>query len=407
MMRHLRLTEHRPSTTSLTSEELSRLRKLVPSVSTTPGDRDGEWILKPGSSVGIVRDDHLVVEIQPKIGIERLLFLVSYSLQPDMWADLTAPMRSDQTLVDAMATILTRAVRSALRAGVIQAYEVREESLLTVKGRVRWSDQMRTHHGRLLPIEVSYDEFTEDNLLNQILKSALIELERLPFRDETAARELRSTAQLLANVSYRRFDPNRLPTPAFNRLNAHYKTAVLLALVVLGRSSSEAGAGSVSTATFLINMNQVFEDFVTVALREALGLTESQFPQNAAGRRLFLDADRKIGLEPDLSWWEGERCVFVGDVKYKRTNAAGILHPDLYQLHSYVTATKLEEGLLVYAAGEETDALHEVPGSGKRLRVTTLDPSGQPDEILRAVSDVATSIIEIRGAELPVMAYSA
>lgn len=26
----------------------------------------------------------------------------------------------------------------------------------------------------------------------------------------------------------------------------------------------------------------------------------------------------RIGLEPDLTWWDGRACEFVGDAKYKR-----------------------------------------------------------------------------------------
>ena len=70
-------------------------------------------------------------------------------------------------------------------------------------------------------------------------------------------------------------------------------------------------------------MAEVFETFVHVALREALGLSDKNFPKNAKGHGLYLDDDQQIRLRPDLSWWDRGRCVMVGDVKYKKTIDGG------------------------------------------------------------------------------------
>jgi 5-methylcytosine-specific restriction enzyme subunit McrC len=107
---------------------------------------------------------------------------------------------------------------------------------------------------------------------------------------------------------------------------------------------------------------------------------------------LYLDAVRAIRLEPDISWWDGKRCLFVGDVKYKQINVAGILHPDLYQLLAYTIATGLPDGLLIYASGEDKPVIHEVLQASKRLHVTTVDLRGAPDDILAQVRNIATSI---------------
>lgn len=58
-------------------------------------------------------------------------------------------------------------------------------------------------------------------------------------------------------------------------------------------------------------MNDVFEDFVVTALREALGLSDRVFRQASKGRNLFLDASQQVRLEPDLSWWDGPGAVLL------------------------------------------------------------------------------------------------
>src|SRR5215468_10559738 len=99
-------------------------------------------------------------------------------------------------------------------------------------------------------------------------------------------------------------------------------------------------------------MSDVFESFVATALGEALGVPTCAWRREGKGTGVTLDVDGVVGLEPDMSWWVGGRCVFVADAKYKRVNAAGVKHPDLYQLLAYLLALDQPRGLLVYAAGE-------------------------------------------------------
>ncbi|HSH60834.1 MAG TPA: hypothetical protein VK988_14595 [Acidimicrobiales bacterium] len=140
----------------------------------------------------------------------------------------------------------------------------------------------------------------------------------------------------------------------------------------------------------------VFESFVRVAFREALALTPQSFPSGSQCQSCALDRRHRVGLEPDLSWWEGSRCTFVGDAKYKRVNAAGIKQPDLYQLLGYATAFKLPGGLLVYAAGEAEEVVREVAATGMRLEVATVDLKGEPEAIMSSISSIAERVRALR-----------
>jgi hypothetical protein len=64
--------------------------------------------------------------------------------------------------------------------------------------------------------------------------------------------------------------------------------------------------------------------------------------------------------------------VFVGDVKYKRTDRDGE-NSDLYQPLAYTAAADLLSGLLVYAAGEDDPATHVARHLDRTLGVVTLD----------------------------------
>ena len=102
------------------------------------------------------------------------------------------------------------------------------------------------------------------------------------------------------------------------------------------------------------------------------------------------------GLQPDLSWWDGATCTFVGDAKYKNLTDRRVPGADLYQLLAYATALDLPGGLLIYAQGEADTSSYVVRHSGKRLDVVTLDLSGTLDEVLGCVDYVAERVRALR-----------
>jgi 5-methylcytosine-specific restriction enzyme subunit McrC len=381
---------------ALAPEELTALQR-VPDLRIEPSrERPGAYDLTPGSTVGAVRAGDCAVEIRPKIGIERVLFLIAYALDPSRWNEQGFDFTEANSLLEAVIPGFVAQVGRALRRGVLQGYRIEEAALLTVRGGIRFDDQIRRRYGRVPPIEVRFDEFSEDIEGNRLIKAAVARLSRIRIRSAEARAMLRRFDLALQGVALVEYSPRQLPDIQYTRLNEHYRPAVELSKRILRSTSFELAHGRVRASTFLVNMNAVFEDFVVIALREALGLSERTFPQGARSRPLALDTAGKVHLKPDLSWWEGNRCVFVGDVKYKRIKAAGIKHPDLYQLLAYTVATRLPAGLLIYAEGEGEPARHEVVELGKMLEVASLDVSGRPEEILQSVWRLAQRIKSLR-----------
>ena len=145
-----------------------------------------------------------------------------------------------------------------------------------------------------------------------------------------------------------------------------------------------------------MDMNAVFQGFVTQALREALRVSDRVFRSSEHVCDVTLDEAGEVRLKPDLSWWDGSTCTFVGDAKYKRIRYEHAPNADLYQLLAYATALDLPNGLLIYAEGEEKPAAHRVRHAGIRLEIAALELSGTIDELRARIDELAALIHELR-----------
>ena len=393
-MRAIDLREHECSGPwPLSAAERDALRNVVRDLVVEPAEgREGAYHLKPGSWVGAVETGDLSVSIRPKLDIARVLFLAGYA---DVRERERFDFREAPTLVEALAPALAAAARRAFAGGLLHGYRVEEEALLTVRGRIRVEDQIRRRFGVAVPVEVRYDEFTDDVTANRLVKAAAERLGRMRLRLRRSREGLRWIGARLENVSLVEYPPAAVPEVAFDRLNQHYREAVALARLVLRHSSFETGRGSLRAAGFLMDMNRVFQDFVTQALREALGVSARVLRADSGVGAVHLDEARRVRLAPDLSWWDRQACAFVGDVKYKRADD-GAPNADLYQLLAYATALDLPGGLLIYAKGEAEPATHTVRHAGKRLEVHALDLSGPVEELLAGVGRLARRVRALR-----------
>ena len=390
-MREISLQEYRQSgPMRLSAVELRTFRNSDLSINIAPtGDAEGEYRLTAGSTVGAVEIGDLSLLIEPKIGIPQLLSMACYAIskfkpQPELF-----DFPRECALPDVLALALASAARRAFSRGLLHGYRVEEESLYTVRGRIMVAEQLRRRFNIPLPVEVRYDEFTNDILANRIVRAAVYRLGRMRLRSQDARRQLGRIAGMLENVSPVEFRPKAVPEIDFDRLNEHYRGVVSLSRLILQHGAFESNRGEVRASGFLMDMNVVFQEFVTVALREALGVSADAFRERTIDS---LDKGGRVGLKPDLVWRDGGRDVFVGDAKYKKITAASVPNADLYQLLAYTTALDLPVGLLIYAKGESDEGAYEVRNAGKRLEVAALDLSGMLEDVLERVEVLGAKI---------------
>lgn len=380
------LTEGGPAqAAALTGAEYRALNDLG-IATVTPTLDDGVFDVVAARKVGAVAVGERHVIVRPKItDLNRLLFMLGYARNPQIWRDETVRVDPADELLPAVAEAFARIAGRAVEQGLLQGYRTITDALPVLRGRVLAGEQMSRYYGLPVPIAVQYDDFTVDIAENQLLAMATLRLLTVPRLSSPARRLLQRLRRTLVEVSV---PPRGAPTPRWqpSRLNARYHAALRLAEIVLAAESFEHRLGDVTVTGYMFDMWKIFEDFVTIALSESL---------NRAGWRcqlqapLHLDEQRRIGMQPDLVCRYGDSGVAVVDAKYKAERPEGFPNADLYQMLAYCTVLGLREGHLIYAKGNEDGRVHTVQRAGITIHCRALDLGLEPAALLRQVDQLA------------------
>ncbi|HET8863647.1 MAG TPA: hypothetical protein VFM94_10395 [Solirubrobacterales bacterium] len=356
-------------------------------VAAAPGPN--RWRLISDSRVGVALGPSWELRVNPRLTVARLFFLLAYATDPSGWRDRRADFESEPGLLDAIASGFSWHALRAVELGLLRGYVGVEERLHAVRGRVRFGDQIARSAGLPLPVEVAYDEYTPDVAENRMLKSATVALLRLPRVPPLARRrllELRAVFDDVAPLAR----PREAELPRFTRLNERYRPALCLARLILRSASLAASAGPLASTSFVFDMNRVFEDFLSTAMKEALrphgGEVRAQ-----VGRSL--DVAGRVPIRPDLTWHAGGALRAVIDAKHKSVEQRTAPAADAYQMLAYCTALGLRRGYLVYAGDGVGVADLSIRNSNCEICVRAVDISRPPEELLGQVAELSGEVV--------------
>jgi McrBC 5-methylcytosine restriction system component len=354
------------------------------------------WRVTAAYAVGTLRCADLVVRVRPKVGELQVLRLLAraHGLAGLNLDDSLVPVQADPELTSVLAVLFAREATTALATGPFRGYRSEDHTLNVLRGRVRLREQELRRFGQLVPLEVTFDEWTADTDENRRIGAATRRLLALgPLPVDVRDRLLR-VDRLLADV--------QLPPPGAQlrpwlatRLNLRLHRLLQLADLVLAHSTIEHRAGGIQVHGYVLSMSWLFERLVTQLLGERPGSVRV-VPQRTSA----LDAAARLTIKPDFVFLDGPAVVAVADTKYKLLDDSGKFpNADAYQLITYCARLGLDTGHLIYAAGDPCPDPYEITGTGVRLAVHAVDLAqdiaGLEQQIIDLFDDISRPLVAI------------
>ena len=361
----------------------------------------------------------LQVLVRPKIPLRNLFLLLEVGLRDRDWHDEAVRYETTLDLLPALVSFFARTTETTLARGLYHSYREQRDRLVAMRGRVDIARQL-AQPGVVIPMHCKFTEFTADLIENSYLKAAISRSLRVAGVQPIDRRRLMQHLVTLEDVGDARHHHADSDRVVFTRLNEHYKPALRLARLVLANLALQDAVGATQASSFMLDMNDLFERFLTERLRRALrGRLELKRQHGDK-----LDEDRRVAIRPDLLFSSQGTAKFVADIKYKLTDdGAGGRTADYYQLLAYATALDLPEGVLIYCLNanlpddpDDNGSIaglprrHATEGSaspgaaaassvrvrhaGKVLHTYALDLSGTTDDVDNNVRELADWIAQ-------------
>ena len=287
---------------------------------------------------------------------------------------------------DLCAAILIRGISYQLKCGLGREYISETDTISAIRGKIEITESVKNQSMIRSQMVCTYDEFSVNSQLNQIIKSTAMLLLKADI-SKARKKELRKLMVYFDDVSV--VDVRSINWSInYNRNNQTYRLLITICyLVVKGLLQSQSD-GAVKMMDFLDEqrMCRLYEKFI-------LEYYKKHYPQiRAAASQIDWALDDGLGamlptMQSDimLSYQKGDidKTLIIDAKYYAHTTQVQYdvhtLHSNnLYQIFTYVKnkATKGGEvsGMLLYAkTDEEIYPNNEYQMSGNHITVRTLD----------------------------------
>ena len=243
-------------------------------------------------------------------------------------------------------------IKKIIRGGLKSQYVDKQENLNFLKGKIVNSLNLKHNHSNKAKFYCAFDEFSDNMVYNQLIKSTLLKLNRISKSHYNRT----SILQLLHH-----FDPIKESTDLIsdfrkvsgsNRLYLNYKQAISWSEVFLMNKSFTNFSGNSKNMAILFPMERIFEDYVGYLMKTYADGHEIK-TQDKSYYLVSNHKDKnKFRLKPDIvatNEINNEQLIF--DTKWKLLDESkekknyNISQSDMYQLYAYGKKYDLKNGL--------------------------------------------------------------
>ena len=321
--------------------------------------RDGSYRISNTSYSGVIQLDNERVHFSTKVKTS-LFYMLSFLRDENVFCydpDKAIEIREGDAFFDVLGRLFLNELEEIFKKGFYKSYVRKQEKLAFLKGRLVLQEQLRIDCARKPRFECNYEDLTYDNLENRIILRATTLLIPLIRFNEGVRRDLHRYSQmLLDDVSLSHVTPDDCDLVQCNRLNEYYDAIMKFSKVILRNYFIRSTASGESIGfNFIVNMNRVYEDFIT-AMIEELVVQDIEFHEYAVEKQRRFDTlveERDIVTRPDVILRRRDSAddyPLIVDAKYKRESS----NADYYQVIAYSLAIPTARHCcLIYPQSEE------------------------------------------------------
>lgn len=318
--------------------------------------------IKANSWVGVIKYKNLHLEILPKlisadvnndnkisedersIILKNLIFMLSYTKKLDIKTNDNAKLSTEKNpFIEILIREFATSLFESLKRFTPKRYVREEENLNYLKGKIKFSENIRYNCTNQAKFYCEYDEFSENNLLNQLflfVSTCLYNISNSSYNKKT----LKFIINYYSDISFVRFDKFKVRKIKLTRNQELFKKPFKLAKMFVEQTCVDLSKNKFENITLVWDMNKLFEEFVYEILKRQTSLSVSA----QKGKRLLKNVDSKIrNTYVDILITKPQKIVV--DTKYKELQSIKDFdNKDAFQVITYCLLHNTNKAVLIY-----------------------------------------------------------
>lgn len=338
------------------------------------------------------------------IFIKNIYYMLSYAfttLNQGGYEDVA--IEKFDNIHNLFAAILSKGISRQLKQGLYREYMNCKEDVSVVRGKIDMPRTIKNRLARKRIIACEYDELSENNIMNQILKTTVKLLLQHGSVDKEYKNNLKKEMLFFSNVDTIDLGSIRWSSIRFQRNNNTYRMLISLCQLIFEGMLLTTDSGEYKLASFIDQqrMNRLYEKFILEYYAKEcpqVKATASQIPWAVDdGQGTMLPV-----MQSDVMLTRGNEVLIIDAKYYTHTMQTQYdtytLHSaNMYQIFTYVKNKDSEfggkqhtvSGMLMYAATDESiQPDNSYLMSGNKISVRTLDLNRDFSEIAAQLNGI-------------------
>lgn len=304
--------------------------------------RNDEVEISNSSYSGIIQLDSCRINFSTKVKTN-LFYMLSFLKDEQHFLydpNRAIDIEEGASFFDVLGRLFINELEAILEQGLYRSYRREEDKLKFLRGKLDIRQQIQNEFRKDATFCCSFGDLTYDNQENRIvLLAATLLIPLIRFNDQVRDDLIRYRHIIQKEVSVATLTPDDCDRISFSRLNEHYKAIISFAKVILqSHFIRSTQRGAAKGFNFLVDMNKVYEDFVTSVIEDVIDNTVEfdDFVVEKQKRFSSLVREGRIITKPDviLRRKNTDEYPLIIDAKYKRDKS----NNDYYQVIAYALA---------------------------------------------------------------------
>ncbi len=341
------------------------------------------------------------------IPIRNIYYMLSYAFQVlNEQGYRKIATEQFHNVADLCAAILIKGISSQLKRGLGKEYVSKTETLSALRGKIDVSESIKTMTMLRNQLVCTYDEFSTNSRMNQIIKATV---KLLMYANISKERKKELKKQMIFFSEVTEIDLNTIDwNIRYNRNNQTYRMLISICYLVVKGLLQTKSDGTVCLMDFLDEqrMCRLYEKFILEYYRKE----HPEISANAPQISWQLDNDMSEMLpvmQTDIMLSRGNSILII-DAKYyshimqTQFDIYSIHSGNLYQIFTYVKNKEVEladkphiiSGMLLYAKTDETLLPNQTyQMSGNKISVKTLDLDCDFEKIAEQLDEIVDEFL--------------